>query len=312
MVHCRICWEVGWIVPLVQACGAHKSTWQMVAASSEDNLDDGCFSSILKISFSMIGGAESSRLGKSVILKLRLRSRSEFVIKVLWVLRVPKVRKIPKVSETSSNLDSIDVARFARKRIYSSSSSSSSLNSKSKSKSKCSWGLQFLGHFEPWIFPFFNFQDFFGLEMMNFQFCEFCDFFNFSAFGDAPGWIFSFSNLQDFSITSTSLRWTLFIFLSRSSRFVSASDSDLQFFFLQCLFMKDSLPNAEQRMEIVKVTLYNVYKVLTWNTGQTRPFRHEWLNTVSHFEIFKILPRFRIEASLKYIFVFWLSFSRLT
>ena len=30
----------------------------MVAASSEDNLDDGCFSSILKISFSMIGGAE--------------------------------------------------------------------------------------------------------------------------------------------------------------------------------------------------------------------------------------------------------------
>ena len=104
MVHCKICWEVGWIVPFVprrvfvQDCGAHRSTWQMVAASSEDNLDDGCFSSILKISFSMIGGAESSRLGKSVILKLRLRSRSEFVIKVLWVLRVPKVRKIPKVS----------------------------------------------------------------------------------------------------------------------------------------------------------------------------------------------------------------------
>ena len=43
----------------------------MVAASSEDNLDDGCFSSILKTSFSIIGGAESSRLGKSVILKLR-------------------------------------------------------------------------------------------------------------------------------------------------------------------------------------------------------------------------------------------------
>ena len=212
MVHCKICWEVGWIVPLVQACGAHKSTWQMVAASSEDNLDDGCFSSILKISFSMIGGAESSRLGKSVILKLRLRSRSEFVIKVLWVLRVPKVRKIPKVSETSSNLDSIDVARFARKRIY--SSSSSSLNSKSKSKSKCSWGLQFLGHFEPWIFPFFNFQDFFGLETMNFQFCDFLSIFQFLDF-----LIFSFSNLQDFSMTSTSwLRWTLFIFLSRSSR----------------------------------------------------------------------------------------------
>ena len=52
---------------------------------------------------------------------------------------------------------------------------------------------------------------------MNFRFCKFCDFFNFSAFGDAPGWIFSFSNLQDFSMTSTSwLRWTLFIFLSRS------------------------------------------------------------------------------------------------
>jgi len=46
----------------------------MVAASSEDNLDDGCFSSILKISFSMIGGTESPRLGKSVILQVALVS----------------------------------------------------------------------------------------------------------------------------------------------------------------------------------------------------------------------------------------------
>jgi hypothetical protein len=49
----------------------------MVAASSEDNLDDGCFSSILKISFSMIGGDEFSRLGKSVILKFRKMNNSE-------------------------------------------------------------------------------------------------------------------------------------------------------------------------------------------------------------------------------------------
>ena len=47
----------------------------MVAASSEDNLDDGCFSSILKISFSMIGGTEFSRLGKSVILKFRKKKK---------------------------------------------------------------------------------------------------------------------------------------------------------------------------------------------------------------------------------------------
>ena len=133
----------------------------------------------------------------------------------------------------------------------------------------------------PGLFRFLTFQDFLGLETLDFLAFKPSRFLDYFKVASLDFYSFSSLVLQDY--------W-----LSR------ISDLD----FLQYLFIKDSIPNSDQRIEIVKIT---------WTRDKRDHFdRHEWMNTVSHFEIFKILRRFRIEASLKYFFVFCLSFSRLT